>query len=140
MIEAEAVYFPWICAASTLLDAFVDQALGSRGGQPLATSSTTTVRAEMVERLCEIVHRSAHGARRLRNGERHALIVDRDGLDVPVEGRARAAPSCCAATRAIARGGRLVAARAAADHARDAGVAAARRRLTPSANYLRKGG
>ncbi|HMJ04140.1 MAG TPA: DUF2600 family protein, partial [Conexibacter sp.] len=28
-----------------------------------------------VERLCEIVFRSAYGTRRLRNGERHALIT-----------------------------------------------------------------
>jgi tetraprenyl-beta-curcumene synthase len=72
--EAEAVYFPWICAASTLLDAFVDQAADRAEGNHSYVEHYDS-RAEMVERLCEIVHRSADGARRLRNGERHALIA-----------------------------------------------------------------
>jgi tetraprenyl-beta-curcumene synthase len=72
--EAEAVYFPWICAASTLLDAFVDQAADRAEGNHSYVEHYDS-RAEMVDRLCEIVHRSAYGARRLRNGERHALIA-----------------------------------------------------------------
>jgi tetraprenyl-beta-curcumene synthase len=72
--EAEAVYFPWICAASTLLDAFVDQASDRADGSHSYVEHYDSP-AEMVDRLCEIVHRSAHGARQLRNGERHALIA-----------------------------------------------------------------
>ncbi|HZV72096.1 MAG TPA: DUF2600 family protein [Conexibacter sp.] len=72
--EAEAVYFPWICAASTLLDAYVDQAADRADGNHSYVEHYDRP-AEMVERLCEIVHRSAQGARRLRNGERHALIA-----------------------------------------------------------------
>jgi tetraprenyl-beta-curcumene synthase len=72
--EAEAVYFPWICAASTLLDAFVDQASDRVEGNHSYVEHYDSP-AEMAERLCEIVHRSAQGARRLRNGERHALIT-----------------------------------------------------------------
>jgi tetraprenyl-beta-curcumene synthase len=74
VIEAEAVYFPWICAASTLLDAYVDQASDRAAGDHCYVEHYDSP-AEMVERLCEIVHRSVDGARRLRNGERHALIV-----------------------------------------------------------------
>jgi tetraprenyl-beta-curcumene synthase len=74
VVEAEAVYFPWICAASTLLDAFVDQPSDRAEGNHSYVEHYDSP-AEMVERLCEIVYRSADGARRLRNGERHALIV-----------------------------------------------------------------
>jgi tetraprenyl-beta-curcumene synthase len=74
VVEAEAVYFPWICAASTLLDAFVDQASDRAEGSHSYVEYYDSP-AEMVERLCEMVYRSVQGARRLRNGERHALIV-----------------------------------------------------------------
>jgi tetraprenyl-beta-curcumene synthase len=74
VVEAEAVYFPWICAASTLLDAFVDQASDRAEGSHSYVEHYDSP-AEMVDRLCEIVYRSAAGARRLRNGERHALIA-----------------------------------------------------------------
>lgn len=74
VIEAEAVYFPWVCAASTLLDAFVDQAADHAEGNHSYVDHYDS-RTEMVERLREIAYRSAHGARRLRNGERHALIA-----------------------------------------------------------------
>lgn len=72
--EAEAVYFPWVCAASTLLDAFVDQASDRAEGNHSYVEHYDSP-AEMVERLCEITYRSTDGARRLRNGERHALIA-----------------------------------------------------------------
>jgi tetraprenyl-beta-curcumene synthase len=74
VVEAEEVYFPWVCAASTLLDAFVDQAADRAEGNHSYVEHYDSVPA-MVERLCEIVHRSARGARQLRNGERHALIT-----------------------------------------------------------------
>lgn len=71
---AEAVYFPWVCAASTLLDAFVDQASDRAEGNHSYVEHYGSP-AETVERLCEIVRRSVDGARRLRNGARHALIA-----------------------------------------------------------------
>jgi len=74
VVEAEAVYFPWVCAASTLLDAFVDQRSDREEGNHSYVEHYDNP-AEMVERLCEIVYRSVDGARRLRNGERHALIA-----------------------------------------------------------------
>ncbi len=72
--EAEAVYFPWVCAASTLLDAFVDQPSDRAEGNHSYVEHYDSA-AEMAERLCEIAYRSVDGARRLRNGERHALIA-----------------------------------------------------------------
>jgi len=74
VLEAEAVYFPWINAASTLLDAFVDQPSDREQGNHSYVEHYDSP-SEMVERLCEIVYRSVHGARQLRNGERHALIA-----------------------------------------------------------------
>ena len=56
----------------------------------------------MVERLCEIVYRSAHGARQLRNGERHALIAT--GMVSMYLSKASArTPELLPATRRIAR-------------------------------------
>lgn len=72
--EADTVYFPWICAASTLLDAFVDLPTDRAEGNHSYVAHYDNS-AEMVERLCEIVHRSTHGARQLPNGPRHALIA-----------------------------------------------------------------
>jgi tetraprenyl-beta-curcumene synthase len=99
--EADAVYFPWICAASTLLDAFVDQPADRLEGNHSYVEHYDSP-SEMVERLCEIVHRSTYGARRLRNGERHALIVT--GMVSMYLSKASArSPELRAASRRIAR-------------------------------------
>jgi len=101
VIEAEAIYFPWICAASTLLDAYVDQASDRAEGNHSYVEHYDGP-AEMVERLCEIVHRSVDGARRLRNGERHALIAA--GMVSMYLSKASArSPELRAASRRIAR-------------------------------------
>lgn len=72
--EAAAVYVPWVCAASTLLDAYVDQTDDAATGNHnyLVHYSSADL---AVERLAEIVRRSASGARLLRRGPRHALIT-----------------------------------------------------------------
>lgn len=101
VIEAEAVYFPWINAASTLLDAFVDQRSDREEGNHSYVEHYDSP-AEMVERLCEIVYRSVHGARQLRNGERHALIAT--GMVSMYLSKASArSPELLPATRRIAR-------------------------------------
>ncbi|HET6447884.1 MAG TPA: DUF2600 family protein [Conexibacter sp.] len=101
VIEAEAVYFPWICAASTLLDAFVDQAADRAAGSHSYVEHYDTS-DEMVDRLCEIVHRSVRGARQLRNGERHALIVA-GMVSMYLSKQSARAPELRAATQRIAR-------------------------------------
>ncbi len=101
VLEAEAVYFPWINAASTLLDAFVDQRSDREEGNHSYVEHYASP-AEMVERLCEIVYRSVHGARQLRNGERHALIAA--GMVSMYLSKASArTPELLPATRRIAR-------------------------------------
>ncbi len=71
---AEAAYYPWIAAASTLLDSFVDQADDAATGNHSYIAHYATPQAAR-ERLCEIVHESARQARALRRGTRHALIA-----------------------------------------------------------------
>jgi tetraprenyl-beta-curcumene synthase len=101
VIEAEAVYFPWICAASTLLDAYVDQRSDREEGNHSYVEHYDSP-SEMVERLCEIVYRSVHGARQLRNGERHALIAT-GMVSMYLSKDSARSPELRAATRRIAR-------------------------------------
>lgn len=99
--EAQAVYFPWVCAASTLLDAFVDRPSDRADGNHSYVDYYDHD-AEMVDRLCEIVFRAVDGARRLRNGERHALIAA--GMVAMYLSKASArGPELRAAARRIAR-------------------------------------
>jgi tetraprenyl-beta-curcumene synthase len=74
LVQAESAYLPWICAASTLLDSFVDQADDAATGNHNYLEHY--VNAEMAGgRLREIVYQSAARARGLRRGTRHALIA-----------------------------------------------------------------
>ncbi|HWY90705.1 MAG TPA: DUF2600 family protein [Solirubrobacteraceae bacterium] len=72
--EVDAVYMPWVCAASTMLDSYVDEAIDIAGdGHSYVAhyaSSGTAAR-----RVCQLVRRSMCEARGLRGGARHALIV-----------------------------------------------------------------
>jgi tetraprenyl-beta-curcumene synthase len=70
----EAAYVPWICAASTMLDSYVDQAedLESGNHSYIAHYPDPDSAALGVRRL---VWRAAHEARSLRNGTRHAVIA-----------------------------------------------------------------
>jgi tetraprenyl-beta-curcumene synthase len=75
--EAEriaAAYMPWICAASTMLDSYVDQAEdAATGAHNYLAHYPSALIAE--RRTRELVRRSLAEARRLRNGSRHALIA-----------------------------------------------------------------
>lgn len=72
--EVAAAYMPWICAASTMLDSYVDelQDAESDGHSYIAHYANERVAAE---RTKELIRRSLAEARRLRNGARHALIA-----------------------------------------------------------------
>jgi tetraprenyl-beta-curcumene synthase len=69
-----AAYFPWISAAATMLDSYVDQTEDAASGDHRYVAhyeSSTLAR----QRVGELVTRSALEARRLRNGHRHAVIA-----------------------------------------------------------------
>jgi tetraprenyl-beta-curcumene synthase len=69
-----AVYFPWVSAATTMLDSYVDQVEDALTGDHcyIAHYESDTLACERVR---ELVTRSALEARRLRNGHRHAVIA-----------------------------------------------------------------
>lgn len=69
-----AAYFPWLSAASTMLDSYVDRAEDAAGGNHAYIEHYPTAEAG-VSRVKELVERSAREARRLRNGHRHAVIA-----------------------------------------------------------------
>lgn len=72
--RAAAVYVPWVCAASTLLDAFVDQFDDEQaGGHGYLTHYGSAATA--TARVVEIIGRAVTGAVRLPRGTRHALIT-----------------------------------------------------------------
>jgi tetraprenyl-beta-curcumene synthase len=70
----DRAYYPWVCAASTLLDSFVDQADDLRTGDHNYLVHYASEEAA-VGRLEEILVRSVLEALRLPRGGRHATIV-----------------------------------------------------------------
>jgi tetraprenyl-beta-curcumene synthase len=72
--EVDAAYMPWICAASTMLDSYVDevQDAESESHSYISHYGSSVV---AVERTHELVRRSLWEARRLPGGARHALIA-----------------------------------------------------------------
>jgi tetraprenyl-beta-curcumene synthase len=72
--RALAAYFPWVSLAITMLDSYADRL------EDLASGSHSYISHygdadTAVQRLCEIVDRTAREARGLRNGHRHATLV-----------------------------------------------------------------
>ncbi len=67
-------YFPWISAATTMLDSYVDQLQDAASGDHsyVAHYSSPELR---VRRIGELIARSLREARELPGGERHTLIV-----------------------------------------------------------------
>jgi tetraprenyl-beta-curcumene synthase len=69
-----AAYFPWLSAATTMLDSYVDQVEDERNGDHRYIAHYSS-EALAQERVRELVARSAREARRLSNGHRHAVIA-----------------------------------------------------------------
>jgi tetraprenyl-beta-curcumene synthase len=72
--RACAVYFPWLSLATTMLDSYVDQFDDAITGDHSYIAHYSS-REVAVARLGEIVERAGRGARALRNGHHHAVIV-----------------------------------------------------------------
>ncbi|HXN39179.1 MAG TPA: DUF2600 family protein [Solirubrobacteraceae bacterium] len=72
--QVVGAYDPWICAVSTLLDSYIDQLGDAAEGQHSYVSYYPSGEAA-VSRVCELIERSAREARRLQDGQRHAVIL-----------------------------------------------------------------
>jgi tetraprenyl-beta-curcumene synthase len=101
LVDAEKAYLPWICAASTFLDSFVDQVEDAANGSHSYVAHYPTPDIA-VRRLDEIVRESAQRARGLRRGTRHALITT-GMVAMYLSEDAASTPSTEAATRALLR-------------------------------------
>jgi tetraprenyl-beta-curcumene synthase len=74
VVQLDAAYMPWVCAASTMLDSYVDEV------EDLASDSHSYIGHYPSEELAlrrtrELLERALLEAGRLRNGSRHTLIV-----------------------------------------------------------------
>jgi tetraprenyl-beta-curcumene synthase len=72
--RTRAVYFPWISAATTMLDSFVDQAEDAANGDHSYIAHYPTPLAAS-RRIRELMRRSLWEASTLPRGQRHVLIV-----------------------------------------------------------------
>jgi tetraprenyl-beta-curcumene synthase len=72
--RVHGAYSPWISAATTMLDSYVDQSEDSANGDHSYIAHYRTP-AEAQRRVSELIQRSLAEARALPNGERHALLV-----------------------------------------------------------------
>lgn len=72
--RVSAAYFPWISAATTMLDSYVDQVEDVANGDHSYVAHYATPQLAAA-RIRELVERSLTESRALRDGERHALIV-----------------------------------------------------------------
>ncbi len=71
---AQGVYFPWISAATTMLDSYVDQAEDAANGDHSYVAHYRTPEFA-AERIRELIKRCLCEVRTLPAGERHAVIV-----------------------------------------------------------------
>lgn len=72
--DVSAAYFPWVSLTTVMLDSYVDRAQDAvTGGHSYLEHYGSE--AEALERLRESVARSVAGVLRLRDGERHAVVV-----------------------------------------------------------------
>lgn len=74
MKRARNAYFPWISAATTMLDSYVDQAEDTANADHSYIAHYPTG-AAATERLEVLTRRSLREARQLHHGERHTLLV-----------------------------------------------------------------
>lgn len=70
----DAAYMPWVCAASTMLDSYVDE-LSDTAGEGHSYVAHYASPSVATRRVRDLVHRSIAEVCVLRGGARHALIV-----------------------------------------------------------------
>jgi tetraprenyl-beta-curcumene synthase len=74
IVRAQRAYFPWISAATTMLDSFVDQLEDATNGDHSYVAHYTSPE-QATERIRVLLRHSLEQARALRHPERHTLIV-----------------------------------------------------------------
>jgi tetraprenyl-beta-curcumene synthase len=74
LIQTRSAYYPWISAATTMLDSYVDAAEDAANGDHSYIAHYPTFGCA-VQRISELIQRSLLEAGELPNGERHILIV-----------------------------------------------------------------
>jgi tetraprenyl-beta-curcumene synthase len=72
--RVHAAYLPWVSAATTMLDSYVDQLEDAVNGDHSYVAHYGS-RACALRRICRLLRRSLEQARTLTHGERHLLIV-----------------------------------------------------------------
>ena len=72
--RVHSAYFPWISAATTMLDSYVDQAEDERNGDHSYVAHYPTAEVA-ARRTAALLERSMREASSLPDGERHVLIV-----------------------------------------------------------------
>jgi tetraprenyl-beta-curcumene synthase len=72
--QTRNAYFPWISAATTMLDSFVDQAQDAASGDHSYVAHYPSPELAL-RRIRQLVERCVREARALPNGEHHALIA-----------------------------------------------------------------
>lgn len=72
--QVNAAYVPWLCAVSTLLDSYTDRSRDLLQGNHSYLSYYPNPRVA-VERMAQMITRGAVEARRLPDGDRHAVIA-----------------------------------------------------------------
>ena len=72
--RVQSAYFPWISAATTMLDSYVDQTEDSTNGDHSYVAHYSTAE-QAVQRIEHLLQRSMSEVGDLPDGERHALIV-----------------------------------------------------------------
>jgi tetraprenyl-beta-curcumene synthase len=99
----DAAYMPWICAASTMLDSYVDEAEDAAGSAHSYIAHYPSF-AVAVARTREMLRRSMREARGLRNGARHALITG-GMVAMYLSDKEARSPAKRASTRSFVRAG-----------------------------------
>lgn len=72
--QTRRAYFPWISAATTMLDSYVDQVEDMENDDHSYVAHYPTPELG-AQRICQLVERSLQEARALKDGERHVLIT-----------------------------------------------------------------
>jgi len=72
--RTHAAYFPWVCAAGTMLDSYVDQPEDVANGDHIYVAHYATPEIA-VARICELVHHSLAELHTLKTAETHQVLL-----------------------------------------------------------------